>query len=65
MKYQILLEIICMNYQILFPGENKKNIINLSSAELAKREVIVKENENSVPDFVSHTEKKESRRRMS
>ena len=43
MKYQILLETICMNYQILFPGENKKNIINLSSAELAKREVIVKD----------------------
>ena len=27
---------ICMKYQILFSGENKKNIINLSSAELAQ-----------------------------
>ena len=29
-------------YQILFSGKNKKNIINLSSAELAKRVVKVK-----------------------
>ena len=29
-------EKICMKYQILFSGKNKKNIINLLSAELAK-----------------------------
>ena len=28
-----------MKYQILFSGKNKKNIINLSSAEFAEREV--------------------------
>ena len=27
---------LCMKYQSLFSGENKKNIINLLSAELAK-----------------------------
>ena len=31
----------CMKYQILFSGKNKKNIINLSSTELAKRAVKV------------------------
>ena len=31
-----------MKCQILFSGENKKNIINLSSAELAKRVVKAK-----------------------
>ena len=35
-------ETICMNYQSLFSGENtKKNIMNLSSAEIAKRVVKV------------------------
>ena len=29
------METICMKYLILFSEENKKNIINLSSAELA------------------------------
>ena len=33
---------ICMKCQILFSGENKKTIINLSSAELAQRMVKVK-----------------------
>ena len=45
MKCQILfflMETICMKCQILFSGKNKKNIINLSSAELAQREVKVK-----------------------
>ena len=28
-------ETICMKCQILFPGKDKKNVINLSSAELA------------------------------
>ena len=38
-----VLETICMKYQILFSGENKKNkITNLSSAELAQRVVKVK-----------------------
>ena len=31
------LETICMKYQILFSGINWKNIINVLSAELAKR----------------------------
>ena len=31
-----------MKYQILYSGENKKNLINLSSAELAQREVKIK-----------------------
>ena len=31
-----------MKYQILFSGENKKNVINLLSAELAQRVVKVK-----------------------
>ena len=39
---QIVSEIICMKCQILFPGKNKKNIIILSAAELAKRMVNVK-----------------------
>ena len=34
-------ETICMKCQILFSGKNKKNIINLSSAENAKRVVKV------------------------
>ena len=47
MKCQIMLpgkglETICMNCQILFPRKNKKNLIDLSSAELAKRNVKVK-----------------------
>ena len=33
---------ICMKCQILFSGENKKNITNLSSAELALRVVKIK-----------------------
>ena len=32
-----------MKYQILFSTKNTKNIIDLSSAEIAKREVKVKE----------------------
>ena len=36
------METICMGSQILFTGKNKKNITNLSSAELAKRLVKVK-----------------------
>ena len=34
-----LLQMICMKCQILFSGENKKNLNNLLSAELAKRVV--------------------------
>ena len=37
------LETICMKCQILFSGKNKKNIINLSSAENAQRVVKVKQ----------------------
>ena len=36
------LETICMKCRILFSGKNKKNITNLSSAELAQRVVKVK-----------------------
>ena len=35
------MEALCMKCQILFSGENEKNIINLLSAELAQREVKV------------------------
>ena len=35
------LETICMKCQFLFSGKNKKNITNLSSAELAQRVVKV------------------------
>ena len=35
------METVCIKYQILFSGKNKKNI-NLSSAELAQRTVKVK-----------------------
>ena len=34
---------ICMKCQTLFSGKNKKNIVNLSSAELAQRVVKVKQ----------------------
>ena len=37
-----LLETICLKCHILFSGKNKKNIINLSSAENAQRVVKVK-----------------------
>ena len=37
------METICMKYQILFSGKNKKNIINLSSAKLAQKVVKVKQ----------------------
>ena len=37
-----LMETICIKCQILFSGKNKKNFINLSSAELAQRVVKVK-----------------------
>ena len=35
------MQIVCMKSQILFPWKNKKNIFNLSSAELAKRMITV------------------------
>ena len=35
------MQTICMRCQILFPGKNKKNIINFSSAEVAERVVKV------------------------
>ena len=40
-----LKETICMKYQSLLSGKNKKNIISLSSAELAHRLIKVKEHE--------------------
>ena len=39
---QIVSETIYMERKILFSGKNKKNIINLSSAENAQRVVKVK-----------------------
>ena len=38
---QIVSETICKKFQIQFSGKNKKNIINLSSAELAQRVIKV------------------------
>ena len=35
-------EITCMKCQILFSGKNEKNIISLSSAELAHSKISVK-----------------------
>ena len=49
------METLCMKCQILFSGKkikNKKNIINLSSAELAQR--VVKVNDTSI--LVGHFE---------
>ena len=43
-------ETICMKCQILFSGKNKKNIINLSSAEFAQRMVKVKQFYSSLLD---------------
>ena len=42
--FDISMETICMNYQILISGENKKSIINLSSGVLAQRVVKFKSN---------------------
>ena len=39
------LETICKKFQNLFSGENKKNIINVSSATVAQRVAQVKENQ--------------------
>ena len=41
--YITLMKTICMKYQILFSGKNKKSITNLSSAEVAQSVVKVKE----------------------
>ena len=40
-------ETICMKCQIQFSGKNKKNIINLSSAENAQRVVKVKQRKDT------------------
>ena len=32
---------VCMKYQSLFSGKNKKNIVNLPSAELAQKGIKV------------------------
>ena len=39
------MKIICMKYQILFPGKNKKHMTSLSSAEFALRLVKVNSQE--------------------
>ena len=44
-----LVKTICMKYQILFSGKNKKNIIHLWSAELAQRVVLV---HTAIPEAV-------------
>ena len=36
------METICMKCQILFSGKNKKNIITMSSAEIAQTVVMLK-----------------------
>ena len=41
-----------MKYQNLFSGKNKKNITNLSSAELAKRVVKVKKRDQNPTFFI-------------
>ena len=43
-----------MKYQTLFSGKNKKNITNLSSAEFARRVIMVKllNNINRILDIV-------------
>ena len=35
-SYKLSMETVCMKRQIQFSGQNKKNITNVSSAELAK-----------------------------
>ena len=40
-----------MNCQILFSRDNKKNITNLSSAELVKR--LVKDNQGGVDPYIT------------
>ena len=42
----------CMKCQILFSGKNKKNILNLSSAELAQRVVKVKVLSKSLAEII-------------
>ena len=44
------MQIVCMKSQILFPWKNKKNILNLSSAESAKRMITVN-NDNIANSF--------------
>ena len=39
---KFLIETICMKCQILFKGQNKTNVTNLSTAELAERVVRIK-----------------------
>ena len=39
--FDISVETICLKRQILFSGKNKKNLVNLLSAELAQRVVKV------------------------
>ena len=39
---RFLIETICMKCQILFKGQNKTNVTNLSTAELAERVVRIK-----------------------
>ena len=38
----VSMETVCMKCQSLFSGKSKKNIINMSAAELAHRVVMVK-----------------------
>ena len=39
---RFLIKTICMKCQILFKGQNKTNVTNLSTAELAERVVRIK-----------------------
>ena len=46
-----------MKYQILFSGKNKKNVLNLSSADLAQSVVKVKGNSYTFKIFCLPSEK--------
>ena len=50
-----------MKCQILFSGKNKKNIINLSSAENAQRVVKVNDKSTTVAHFVSSHRKRKKK----
>ena len=46
------MEAICMKCQILFSGNDKKNVMNLSSAELAQKVFKVNDTQNDVWSFI-------------
>ena len=46
------LETFCMNYQILFSGKSKKNLISLSSAEFPHSMLSCKKTKNILQDGI-------------